>query len=38
MKKNFFYVVDDRQEVVDCSRIYSFIHEENAFKRILARI
>ena len=38
MKKNFYYVIGPNSEVVDCAKIYSFLHEENIFKRITARV
>lgn len=38
MKKNFFYVVNPEGKIVDCAKIYSFLHEENIFKRITAKI
>lgn len=25
-------------EVVDCAKIYSFLHEENIFKRVIAKV
>jgi hypothetical protein len=38
LKKNFFYVVNPEGRVIDCAKIYSFLHEENIFKRITAKI
>ena len=38
MKKNFYYVIGPSTEVVDCAKIYSFLHEDNIFKRITARV
>ena len=38
MKKNFFYVINPEGEVIDCAKIYSFLHEENIFKRITAKV
>merc|ERR1719362_2365608 len=38
MKKNFYYVISPAGEVVDCAKIYSFLHEDNIFKRITARV
>mmetsp|Transcript_29003 Transcript_29003/g.38656 ORF Transcript_29003/g.38656 Transcript_29003/m.38656 type:complete len:94 (-) Transcript_29003:34-315(-) len=38
MKKNFYYVISPAGEIVDCAKIYSFLHEDNIFKRITARI
>lgn len=38
MKKNFFYVISPDSEVVDCAKIYSFLHEDNIYKRIIARV
>ena len=38
LKKNFFYVISPDSEVVDCAKIYSFLHEENIFKRVVAKV
>jgi len=38
MKKNFYYVVDVGGRVIDCAKIYSFLHEDNIFKRVLAKV
>ena len=38
MKRNFYYVIGPNSEVVDCAKIYSFLHEDNIFKRITARV
>lgn len=38
LKKNFYYVIGPESEVVDCAKIYSFLHEDNIFKRITARV
>lgn len=38
MKKNFFYVINPEGKVIDCAKIYSFLHEENIFKRITAKV
>ena len=38
LKKNFFYVVNPEGRIIDCAKIYSFLHEENIFKRITAKV
>ncbi len=38
LKKNFFYIINPEGKIIDCSKIYSFLHEENIFKRITAKI
>jgi len=38
LKKNFFYVVNPDGKIIDCAKIYSFLHEDNIFKRITAKI
>ena len=38
MKKNFYYVINSEGKIIDCAKIYSFLHEENIYKRIVARI
>jgi len=31
MKKGFYYVVNPEGMVIDCARIYSFLHEDNIY-------
>jgi hypothetical protein len=38
MKKGFYYVVNPEGKVIDCAKIYSFLHEDNIFQRIMARV
>ena len=38
IKKNFYYVIGPEGEIVDCAKIYSFLHEDNIYKRITARV
>ena len=38
MKRNFFYVVNPRGKIIDCAEIYSFLHEDNMYQRIVAKI
>lgn len=38
MKKNFFYVISPDGRVIDCAKIYSFLHENNIYQRIIAKI
>lgn len=38
LKKSFYYVINPDCEITDCAKIYSFLHEENIFKRIQARV
>jgi hypothetical protein len=38
IKKKFFYVVNPQGEIIDCAQIYTFLHEDNIFKRITAKI
>ena len=38
IKKNFYYVISPDGEIVDCAKIYTFLHEDNIFKRIIARV
>lgn len=38
MKKNFYYVINPDGRIVDCAKIYSFLHEDNIHKRITARV
>ena len=38
IKKSFFCIINPEGRVIDCAKIYSFLHEENIFKRIFARI
>ena len=37
VKQSFFYVINPECEIIDCAKIYSFLHEENIFKRIIAK-
>ena len=38
MKKNFFYVINPDGQIIDCAKIYSFLHENNIYQRIMAKI
>ncbi len=38
LKKGFFYVINPEGRIIDCAKIYSFLHEDNIFKRITAKI
>ena len=38
MKKNFFYVINTKGKIIDCAEIYSFLHEDNIYQRIVAKI
>jgi hypothetical protein len=38
VKKSFFYVINPDGKIIDCAKIYSFLHEDNIFKRITAKI
>ena len=38
LKKNFFYLINPEGRIIDCAKIYSFLHEENIFKRITAKV
>jgi hypothetical protein len=38
LKKNFFYVVNPDGKVIDCAKIYSFLHENNIYQRIIAKV
>ena len=38
MKKNFFYLVNPEGKVIDCAKIYSFLHENNIYQRIIAKV
>ena len=38
MKKNFFYVINPKGKIIDCAEIYSFLHEDNIYQRIVAKI
>ena len=38
LKKSFYHVINPDGEITDCAKIYSFLHEENIFKRIQARV
>jgi hypothetical protein len=31
LKKNFFYVVNPDGEIIDCAKIYTFLHENNIY-------
>lgn len=31
LKKNFFYVIDPDGKIIDCAKIYSFLHEDNIY-------
>ena len=31
MKKNFFYVLNPEGKIIDCAKIYSFMHEDNIY-------
>lgn len=31
LKKNFFYVLSPEGQVIDCAKIYSFLHENNIY-------
>jgi hypothetical protein len=31
-------VVNPQGKIIDCARIYSFLHEDNIYQRIIARI
>lgn len=37
VKKNFFYVIDPDGKIIDCAKIYSFLHEDNIYQRIVAK-
>ena len=37
LKKNFFYVIDPDGKIIDCAKIYSFLHEDNIYQRIVAK-
>ena len=37
MKKNFFYVISPEGKIIDCAKIYSFLHEDNIYQRIIAK-
>lgn len=36
-KRNFFYVVNPDGKIIDCAKIYSFMHEDNIHQRIIAK-
>lgn len=36
--KNFYYVISPDGKVVDCAKIYSFLHENNIYQRIIAKV
>lgn len=38
LKKNFYYVINSEGKIIDCAKIYSFLHEDNIYKRITSRI
>ncbi len=38
LKKNFFYVLNPEGKIIDCAKIYSFMHEDNIYQRIIAKI
>ena len=38
LKKNFFYVINPEGKVIDCAKIYSFLHENNIYQRIIAKV
>ena len=38
MKKNFFYVINPEGQIIDCAKIYSFLHENNIYKRIVSKV
>ena len=38
LRKGFYYVVNPDGLIIDCAKIYSFIHEDNIYQRIMARI
>jgi hypothetical protein len=37
LKKNFFYVVNPDGRIIDCAKIYSFMHEDNIYQRLIAK-
>ena len=38
LKKNFFYIINPHGKIIDCAKIYSFMHEDNIYQRIVAKI
>jgi hypothetical protein len=38
LKKGFFYVVNPQGKIIDCAKIYTFQHEKNIYKRIIAKV
>ena len=38
LKKNYFYVINPEGHVIDCAQIYSFLHENNIYQRIIAKV
>ena len=38
LKKGFYYLINPQGKIIDCARIYSFLHEDNIFQRVLARV
>lgn len=37
-KRNFFYLINPGGQMIDCAKIYSFLHEKNIYKRIVAKV
>lgn len=37
LKKNFFYVINPQGRIIDLAKIYSFMHEDNIYQRIVAK-
>lgn len=31
IKKNFFYIINPQGRIIDCAKIYSFMHEDNVY-------
>ena len=38
MKKGFYYVINPEGRIIDTAKIYSFMHEDNIYKRITSKI
>lgn len=38
LQKNFFYVINPDQRIIDTASIYSFLHEDNIHQRIVAKV
>jgi hypothetical protein len=38
LKKHFFYVLNPEGKIIDCAEIYSFLHENNIYQRVVARV